>query len=150
MHASYYGGSVTACHLDLIPYATACKWTELTSCQRIALLEFAGDSLGLLLRDSPVRLLILNGAAVVNNLQAIARVRFESKAMDSWTLPRRSGPGVVGIAYRGVVRELAGVKLARPVYILGFNHNLQSSFGVTTTVKTAIRNWLASAGKELL
>ena len=32
--ASYYGRCEKACHLDLIPYATACKWTGLTHEQR--------------------------------------------------------------------------------------------------------------------
>ena len=32
--ASFYGGMDGACHLDLIPYATARKWTELSSRQR--------------------------------------------------------------------------------------------------------------------
>lgn len=63
--SSYYHDLNKACHLDLIPYATACKWTELTPKQRRALLAAAGNALGLLLRDSPVRLLVLNGQCVV-------------------------------------------------------------------------------------
>src|SRR6266446_9734653 len=60
-NASYYATSAKACHLDLIPYATACKWTALSRDQRTSLLAAADDTLGLLLRDSPVRVLILNG-----------------------------------------------------------------------------------------
>src|SRR5712664_1885399 len=54
---SFYRTSAQACHLDLIPYATARKWAGLTSHQRSSLLALAGDTLGLLLRTSPVRLL---------------------------------------------------------------------------------------------
>jgi len=143
--ASYYDASVGACHLDLIPYATARKWTELTLRDRSLLLAFAGDSLGLLLRDSPVRVLILNGASVAQRLQDIARVRLERQPMREWSLPRRARSHVIGVAYRGTVRTLGGVTLRRDLLVLGFNHNIQSSFGVTTEVRTAIRHWLARA-----
>ena len=49
--ASYYDDTAAACHLDLIPYATSCKWTELTQRQRSLLVCEAGDTLALLLRD---------------------------------------------------------------------------------------------------
>lgn len=148
--ASYYDPSIKACHLDLIPYATACKWTELTSQQRSLLLTLAGDTLGLLLKDSPVRLLILNGKTVIENLQRIAGVNFEQESIPNWTLPRKSGIGVKGFAFRGTIREVAGVHLSREVHVLGFNHNIQSSFGVTTQVKVAIRNWVTKSAKEIV
>ncbi len=68
--------------------------------------------------------------------------------MRDWTLPRREGPGVTGFAFRGRVRHLFGVDLGRSVLILGYNHNIQSSFGVTTEVKGAIRNWIAQSVKD--
>jgi len=148
--ASYYDTSIKACHLDLIPYATACKWTELTPQQRSLLLTLAGDTLGLLLKDSPVRLLILNGKTVIENLQKIAGVNFAQESIPDWTLPRKSGIGVKGFAYRGTIREIAGVHLSREVHVLGFNHNIQSSFGVTTLVKVAIRNWVAKSAEEIV
>lgn len=142
----YYSNSPrSACHLDLIPYATSCKWTDLSSSQRMTLLKFAGDTLGLLLRDSPIELLVLNGKTVVSNLEELSRVSLEQKNMPHWTLPRKSGPGVVGVAYSGTIREICGVKLGREVAVLGFNHNIQSSFGVTNQVKTHIRHWVAES-----
>lgn len=147
-NTTYYDSSAQACHLDLIPYATKCKWTELTSGQRSALLTLSGDTLGLLLKDSPVRLLILNGQTVINNLQEISGAKLTRRAMRSWTLPRRSGQGVVGYAFRGEVRELGGIKLKRKIHVLGFNHNLQSSFGVTRVVKARIRDWIAKTSQE--
>lgn len=148
--ASYYDASTQACHLDLIPYATACKWTDLTSQQRSTLLALAGDTLGLLLRGSLVRLLILNGQTVVDNFQEIAGIRFEKEEIPDWTLPRRSGSDVTGYAYRGAVEHLVGIKLDREVIVLGFNHNIQSSFGVTTQVKAAIRNWITRAARGVI
>ena len=148
--ASYYGMIAGACHLDLIPYATRRKWTELTPSQRSTLLSMAGDTLGSLLRDSPIRLIVVNGRSVMENLQRVSGTAFEPVQMDGWTLPRRSGAGVAGFAYRGAVRRLAGVELGRPVLVLGFNHNLQSSYGVTSDVKDGIRDWIADAGSEVL
>ena len=146
--ASYYNTSFGACHLDLIPYATAQKWTELTTDQRLSLLAVAGDTLGLLLRDSPVRILILNGRAVVDQFQDIAGIRLERHEMPEWSLPRHSGADVTGVAYRGIVESLSGIELTQELLVLGFNHNLQSSFGVTTEVLDAIRGWIAQAVRE--
>src|SRR5207245_7038803 len=64
---SYYGPSANACHLDLIPFATKCKWTELSGRQRSWLLKLRGEALGRLLRYSAIHLVRLNGRAVAGN-----------------------------------------------------------------------------------
>lgn len=140
--ASFYDSSRCACHLDLIPYATGEKWTDLTPSQKTSLLHVAGDTLALLLRDSSVEVLILNGQSVVNHFQQIAGVRLEAKEMPGWCLPRKSGVNVPGIAYKGVVDTVSGIPLSRDILVLGYNHNLQSSFGVTTKVIEGIRDWV--------
>lgn len=141
--ASFYDPFHRACHLDLIPYATSRKWTELTIGQRSALLEVAADTLGLLLRDSPVRVLILNGQSVVDQFQEIASISLDKQLMSDWALPRSVGRDISGYAYRGWVNTISGVALAREVLVLGYNHNLQSSFGVTNLAIAAIREWIA-------
>ena len=148
--SSYYDASAKACHLDLIPYATACKWTELTHRQRSSLLAVAGDTLGLLLRDSPVRLLVLNGKSVVEQFENIAGICLEKRPMRDWSLPRRTKSAVTGFAYKGVVRRISGVRLNHEVLVLGFNHNIQSSFGVTTEVMMAIRRWVTRTANEAI
>jgi|ERR1043166_129069 hypothetical protein len=147
--SSYYSTSNVACHLDLIPYATACKWTDLKQRQRSALLRIAADTLGLLLRESPVRLLILNGNSVVANLQELADVTFEKQPMPSWNLPRVNISHVCGFSYRGCVRRIAGIRLHHELTVVGFNHNIQSSFGVTRTVMDSIRRWIANVSEDL-
>lgn len=147
-HASFYGKSNKACHLDLIPYATANKWTELTSKQRALLIELAGDTLALLLQNTPIRLLILNGRAVIEHLQAISGTTLSKREIASWTLFRNTGQDVTGYAYKGIINEMSGIKLKREVRVLGFNHNIQSSFGVTSKVKTSIKQWIARNAKE--
>lgn len=148
--ASYYEGETRACHLDLIPFATSIKWTELSQKQRTLLLSLTSETLGVLLRDSKIRLLILNGKSVVENLEKVAGIVLDREEKPSWTLPRYSRPGVRGFAYRGHIHELAGINLNRSVLVLGYNHNIQSSFGVTNKVKKSIRSWLSTAAKEVM
>ena len=148
LNVSYYSSLFGACHLDLVPYATAEKWTDLTRQQRLRLLDSAGDTLGLLLRDSPIQVLVLNGSSVVEHFERVASKHLERATIRAWTLKRDSGPGVPGIAYTGVVRAVGGMRLGRDIHVLGFNHNIQSSFGVTTQVTEAIRDWIADAAAE--
>jgi len=139
---SYYDSSETACHLDLIPYATSCKWTELSKLQRSSLLTASADTLAQLLKNSPVKTLILNGKSVVNHFQGIADIHLEQEIRLDWNLPRKSQSGVCGIAYKGLVSSISGVNLDREILVLGFNHNIQSSFGVTKQVTEAIKCWI--------
>jgi len=147
--ASYYESSVRACHLDLVPYATTLKWTALANAKRMSLLATAGSTLGTLLRDSPVRLLILNGRFVVKRFEEVAGVRLEKRVMPEWSLSRQRRP-VVGVAYSGAIRKLGGVILEREIVALGFNHNIQSSFGVTRAALSGIRQWIAQAASRVL
>jgi hypothetical protein len=149
-NASYYEFPSTACHLDLIPYATAQKWTALSHFDRSSLLRHAGNVLGLLLRDCPIEVLVLNGNSVVETFQQISGVQLDKQAMDDWLLPRRSTTGVTGFAYKGFVRTILDVGLERDVLVLGFNHNIQSSFGVTSEVVAAIHRWVGETAEEVM
>ena len=142
MGSSFYGVSASACHLDLIPFATADKWTQLTATQRTQLLDSGGDIFGYLVRDSPIETLILNGRTVVSAFEAIAGATLQRRVIPGWHLSRTSSPGVAGLAFRGIVTRIGGVDLGKELLVLGFNHNLQSSFGVTTLVLRNIKNWL--------
>lgn len=143
--ASYYSEhSQRACHLDLIPYATACKWTSLPPSERGELLELAGDALGRLVANSAVKVLILNGNAVVSHFESICDTRLTKRAMSTWTLPRQGSDGVVGHSYTGAVNSIAGIALPRKILVLGYNHNIQSSFGVTRAVMDSIRSWIGA------
>jgi hypothetical protein len=140
--ASYYNGASRACHLDLIPYATERKWTDLSSAQRSTLADISGDALGALLRDSSVKVLILNGKSVVKSFEQMSGICLRRREMPEWTLPRRDQPGIMGTAYSGEIDGLSGISFGRKLVVLGFNHNIQSSFGVTTGVVNAIGRWI--------
>jgi hypothetical protein len=113
-------------------------------------LEVAGDTLGLLLKDSRIELLVLNGSSVVDQFQEMANIRLEKQTMRQWSLPRRSNRDVAGFAYSGFVRNLSGIELDRDVMVLGFNHNIQSSFGVTRQVIAAIRQWITKSAEKII
>lgn len=144
---SYYCVSHKACHLDLVPFATDPVWSKLKSKHRSALLAVAGDTLGLLLRDSPVRVLILNGGGVVRQFQKIAGTDLKKLEMPSWALLWKSGVRK-GFGYRGVVDTLSGIELGHKILVLGFSHNRQSTPGMTTEVVHAIRDWIAQASED--
>lgn len=147
--ASYYGPTPDACHLDLIPYATAKKWTALRTLEKQALFALAGDSLGLLLERSKIRVLVLNGRSVVEGFQELSGSELDQRKVPSWTLNRSASEGVTGISYTGVITKFGARRLRRRVYVLGFNHNIQSSFGVTSAVTESIGDWLGQRIKSL-
>lgn len=146
---SYYSSMFTACHLDLVPFATSCKWTELSTAHKANLLAISGDALGRLVRDSPIQVLVLNGSSVISHLQKICTIDLESTRKPDWELPRPGGLGVAGYAYYGSIKILAGVALKQEVAVLGFNHNIQSSFGVTREVKISIQRWISRKAQEI-
>ena len=149
-NVSYYDYPATACHFDLIPFATRRKWSDLTARQQSELLSIAGDTLGMILRDSQIRILILNGRTVVKGFELASGLELRSELMAGWTLARKTERDVPGVAFRGMVDVLAGVRLGRQVMVIGYNHNLQSSFGISTKVLEAIKCWIAQVVKDEL
>ena len=143
VNASYFDPTNMACHLDLVPYATRKKWSELSTDVMATLVASCGDVLGLVLRASAVRLLILNGMSVVRGFQEFTGCVLETRRIPAWTLRRRTRSDVVGVAFSGIVDNIGGVSLDREIVVLGFNHNLQGSFGVSSDVIRAIRAWIA-------
>lgn len=137
-----------ACHLDLIPYATRRKWMDLTPWQRARLLNRSGDALSVLLRTSAIRLLLLNGRSVVEQFEILAGIRLERTEISGCTLPRHSGMPVKGVGYSGIVCTVGGTQLSHELLVIGYNHNVQSSFGVTNDVMTSLRNWIAAMSEK--
>jgi hypothetical protein len=121
---SYYSGS--ACHLDLVQWATDPTWGALSDAQRTRLLS---EDVGFLrdqLRNSQIRVLLLNGRAVIRHFAAAMCVTL------------RHVPGVHKTAF--VSASVLGVR------VIGWSTNVQSSFGVTNELRRA----LAEHIRELL
>ena len=142
LNASYYGSPGTACHIDLVPFATGRRWSEIPSRQQSYMLDVGKDILGAILRDSRIRILILNGSTVVRRFESLADCHLSSETMPSWSLKREIGPNVPGFAFDGSIDRFGGVYLDRSIRVLGFNHNLQGSFGVSNRILNAIRDWV--------
>jgi hypothetical protein len=143
--ASYYSDEQSAAHIDLVPFATEIKWGALARSEQRVLLRAGGDVVVRLLQEAPVELLILNGASVVRQFEHVARVALTRDHKPEWDLRRRGGAPVPGTAYTGVVDAICGAPLGRSILVVGFNHNLQSSFGVTKEVVAAISKWVADS-----
>jgi hypothetical protein len=141
---SYYDRFFPACHIDLVPFATELKWGTLPSNQRKALLLDNADLLKKLIQGSSLQYLILNGQSVVSEFEVASGLHLKAETVEGWQLPRSTGQGVPGIGYTGICHSIAGKSLSRPITILGFNHNIQSSFGVTTSVVRNIAKWVGS------
>lgn len=139
--ASYYTRlGESACHLDLVPFATADKWSALSREHRMGLIALGVPSLVRTLCASDTRVLVLNGSAVVREFSQLLPVdSLQSNVEPSWTL---QAGRVQGIAYAGRISEVGGIPLRRELMVLGFNHNIQSSFGVTTEVVSNIASWI--------
>ncbi len=147
---TFYGNNSSACHLDLVPFATRCKWTSLSTSQKALLLDQSGTFLAQCINASKLQLLILNGKSVVDTVKVLFGVDFHTSTKNDWILPRRGGHGVKGYSYVGDIDSMFGKSLSRKIRIIGFNHNLQSSFGVTNSVRASIRNWVAKHARNFL
>ncbi|MET3025338.1 hypothetical protein ABXT06_01550 [Flavobacterium sp. UW10123] len=139
---SYYFPSQEACHLDLIPFATFEKWSNLTPIQQNTLLNLFSDFLGILIAESSIEIILLNGQTVVNNFEKISNLKLYKTTEKDWELPRKKTENVAGYSYQGYVETIGTIDLKRKVKVLGYNHNIQSSFGVTSQVQTSIRKWI--------
>jgi hypothetical protein len=112
LRASYYSG--TACHLDLVQWATNPTWSKLRAAQREKLVGADVSFLRQQLSLTGIRLLLLNGSGVVN---AYTRSL-------GCELAQQDIPGNVGW------KLFVGCN-PQGVRVIGWNKNLQGSHGVT-------------------
>lgn len=145
--ATFYGSNANACHLDLVPYATKVKWGNLGKEKQSNLLKISSGSLGVILKNSNINCIVLNGMSVLRAFESISDVKLSAKEVRAWSLPRSSGRNVKGISFIGSFSRILNCKLGREVQVLGYNHNLQSSFGVTNSVKSSIKSWVGKKSR---
>lgn len=148
--ATYFGDRPTACHLDIVPYATRAKWSLLPHHVRTSLVANTVDVLGRIVRDSGIRVVVLNGRSVVTHFERLIGSKLTKNEVLDWALPRGSGHSVRGVAYQGSTSTIGGVRLDAPLSVVGYNHNLQSSFGMTRLVTNSIGNWVGHAVGEAI
>ncbi|MCO2122858.1 hypothetical protein FA398_28240 [Pseudomonas aeruginosa] len=147
---SYYNKLFHAVHLDLIPFATHTKWAALTSAQKRALLDASSNTLEQIMKGTPIRVLVLNGKTVVERFEGMIGRKLNMQNIPDWDLKRNNIASVKGFSYQGVINRISDVSLDNPILVLGFNHNIQSSYGVTSKVRASIRDWIAKQTAEVL
>lgn len=120
VRASYWNG--TACHLDLVQWATDPVWRDLSDRQKQELLDGDVPFLAKQLRRGAIRLLLLNGSGIIAAFEQLmgCELRLVSQ--------QRSG------RVRLLASSVNGTR------VLGWNINLQSSRGV----KNAEISWIRS------
>jgi hypothetical protein len=118
--ASYYDGS--ACHLDLVQWATYPIWRQLGPTVRRRLLGEDVPFLAEQLNDSGLRLLLLNGRSVIDAFASAFEAHMEEVERVAATR-----------VFQG---ELHGTR------VIGWSTNIQSSFGVTNLLREAIASRL--------
>jgi hypothetical protein len=141
---SYYPPRSNACHLDIVPWATTRKWGTLPPATRLALVAWAAQTMAAVIASAPIAMLVLNGNEVVRQFEILAGRQLDAFEVTGWNLARRNGRPVAGVAYVGVISAVGGIDLSREIIVTGYNHNLQSSFGVSAAVRHAISEWIAA------
>jgi hypothetical protein len=127
--ASYYDGS--ACHLDLVQWATDPVWGKIPDrTVRDRLLRDDSPFLRQQLTTRSFRVLLINGNGVIREFESVMGIKL------------REVPGVSGVSARS--RLFVG-QLASGTRVVGWSTNVQSSFGVCK----ALRANLASRVGEL-
>lgn len=125
--ASYYDGS--ACHLDLVQWATDPVWGGLDETVKQELLVDGLPHLRALLNFGSTELVLLNGRAVLAQVGEVGLVDLTQCG----TMPL--GDRTCSL-YLG---ESDGIRY------VGWSTNLQSSFGVSNEFKERLAEWIADA-----
>ena len=129
--ASYYDGS--ACHLDLVQWATKPTWGNLSPQEiRNRLISADAEFLRQQLTKESVRLLLANGKSVIDQL----RQRHDARLMEVDGIRNYDTRFCVGTIFDNV-------------RVIAWSTNLQSSFGVTSEWRTAIANRVAQLVRDL-
>ena len=122
---SYYDG--TACHLDLVQWATDPVWTGLDDQARQTLLDDGVPHLRAQLGSEQVSVVVLNGRQVLDQVQAVGLADLDQ--VDGLPLGD------------GLCRLYAGA--GSGIRWFGWSANLQGSWGVSNEFKTHLANWLS-------
>jgi hypothetical protein len=125
LEVSYYDG--TACHLDLVQWATDPVWSGLSPAVRNALLNDGRPHLQKLLNSAKIRLVVLNGKQVLDQLEKTGLAIIESDEETE-------------LAETKV--HLSSGRIGR-VRFVGWSRNLQGNFGITNSFRSELARWVA-------
>jgi hypothetical protein len=132
LKASFYDGS--ACHLDLVQWATKPRWVELGPSEREKLLQADVPFLKRQLSNEHVRLVVINGSGVREQYE-----RFFGVMLQEVQFPRQAYLEVSG----GPRISFFQGRTPSGQHVVGWNINLQSTFGVSKENVRAIADHIA-------
>ena len=121
LKASFYDGS--ACHLDLVQWATKPRWIKLEPQERENLLQSDVPFLKAQLAHEHLRLIVINGSGVREQFERFFGVRLRDVQF-----PPHPSLDVSG----GASIKFFQGRTTCDQHVVGWNINLQSSFGVST------------------
>nr|WP_314494594.1 hypothetical protein [uncultured Chryseobacterium sp.] len=133
---SYYFPYNNMVHLDIIPVATKSKWGNLSISDKDSLITSFGSYLEYLIMESNIEICILNGQGVVDNFQKVFKQTIHKERVIEWDIKTKNKV-VKGNCYKITVNQHN-----KKILILGYNHNIQSSFGVSKDLVISIRKWI--------
>ena len=122
--ASYYDGS--ACHLDLVQWATKPKWFCLPETVKRCLLNADAQFLKKQLGHENIELLLVNGNGVADQLKASLKADLEK------VHTKRLGPIP---DFGGHTSHLYEGSVLNKVRVIAWNFNIQSSPGVSNELR---------------
>lgn len=131
----YAGG---ACHVDLVPWSTRPIWGNLSYRERQILLREGQPVFHRLLASVAIDVLLLNGTTVVDAIQGATTDRLRWEHARDWPIGRGTGR-----RWWGTLNRIGSHALTRPVRVLGWSANLQSSF-VRSAVRQSMFDWVAA------
>ena len=132
LKASFYDGS--ACHLDLVQWATRPRWVELDPWEREALLQADVPFLKSQLSHEHLRLVVINGAGVREQYERFFGVRLQEVQFPRQACLEVSGGPSIGF-FQG--------RTSSDQHVVGWNINLQSTFGVSKENVRAVAEHVA-------
>lgn len=132
--SSYYDR--TACHLDLVQWATDPKWSRLPTLARRTMLQDDAPFLAEQLKRECIEILLLNGATVARHFRNRFPIEFcEQEPLVDFGHTRTR-------VFRGVLFDR--------VLVIGWSTNVQSSFGVRTERRQALARTVGEIAREFL
>lgn len=140
---SYYFPYNNAVHLDLSPIATESKWSDIPAAVRKMMLDSGAEILTKLINESPIETIILNGQTIIKYVEALSGISFQPIYKKSLDIPRSNG-NVKGVVYKHKISKIGNKYLDREITFLGYNHNIQSSFGISKQIKDNIKQWITT------
>lgn len=126
----------TACHLDLVQWATNPVWGKLPKDIKLSLISGDAKFLQNQLERENIKVLLLNGIGVINAVEQAYQFRLKpvSNQITEGSVTTKI---MAGVAFKGVV-------------VVGWSTNLQSSFGVRNSLRERLKEEVAFLVKELL